>query len=53
MLQTDQRPARPVIVVQAEADDKGVVWYGVIGSEEIRKVKGTQISQMRPLDEDD
>lgn len=51
LLASKDCPAHPVLVVQAEADDKGNIYYGVIGVHQIAKVRENEITQLRPLEE--
>lgn len=51
MLASNDGPAQPVLVVQAEADDKGTIFYGVIGAHQIAKVRENEITQLGPLEE--
>lgn len=41
----------PIIVVQAETDESGKTWYGVIAAHRIAKISSDEIINLRPLEE--
>jgi hypothetical protein len=51
--ESDPKKPESVLIVQAEQDSDGQVFYGVLGSRTIRRLSAEELVRIRPLDQDE